>query len=424
MSGVLVRGGLVVTGDGPIESDLLMVDGHVAAVGGGLDPGASRVIEATGCWVGPAFVDLHTHLREPGQTWKEDISTGQSAALHGGYGRVYAMPNTDPAIDSPELARRVARSEPVRVLPAGAITRHRRGEVLADLEAMWEAGVRLFTDDGDSVVSTDLLRRAMTLVSRLDRRGEGRVVLAQHAEHPELCRGGHLHLGSVSERLGITGLPAAGEEVVVGRDLALVEETGCRYHVQHVSTAGTVELVRSAKRAGLPVTAEVTPHHVSFDHNAALGLDPVFKMYPPLRTPDDVAAVREALVDGTIDAVATDHAPHTEDEKAVPFVDAPRGVIGLETAAAAINTVCDLDPVRFFARMAVGPQAVMGEECALKVGSSCDVVVFDPTSRWIVKRFASKSTNSPWMGSELTGRVKAVVTAAASVEFTDESVRA
>jgi len=254
------------------------------------------------------------------------------------------------------------------------------------------------------VADAGLLRRAMDYLAQLGG------VVAQHAEDPGLAAGGHMHEGSVSSRLGIGGLPAVAEEVIVARDLRLVEVTGCRYHVQHVSTAGTVELVRTAKAAGLPVTAEVTPHHLVFDHRAVESMDPVFKMYPPLRTPADVDAVREALVDGILDCVATDHAPHSAHEKDVPFEEAPRGVIGLETAAAVVAQALALAPDVFFDRLSLAPRRILARDArTVEVGSPADLVVFDPTETWTASVFRSRSENSPWRDAAMTGRVRATI---------------
>jgi dihydroorotase len=410
---LLVTGGSVVTPGGVVEADVAIDGASISAIGTGLDIEAEVTIDATGCWVGPGFVDLHTHLREPGQEYKEDIESGRRAAAQGGYTTIYAMPNTEPAIDAGHVARQVARGTPgVVVRPAGAITMGRRGERLAHLDDLWGAGVRLFTDDGDTVADAGLLRRAMEYLAQLETSSGEPAVIAQHAEDPGLCRNGHMHEGSVSSRLGMRGLPAIGEEVIVARDLKLVELTGCRYHVQHVSTAGTIDLVRNAKARGLPVSAEVAPHHLAFDHSEVLTMDPVFKMYPPLRSARDVAALKAALADGTIDAVATDHAPHAAFEKDVPFEEAPRGVIGLETAAAVVHGSVGLDAAAFFDRMADGPRRVLGGSgSGLERGRPADLVVFDPDAHWTVERFASRSANSPWLGRELTGRVVATVAA-------------
>ena len=401
---ILLRGGSVVTASGIVEADVLVEGAQVARVGPGIEAQPDRTIDCSGRWVGPGFVDVHVHLREPGQEWKEDIGTGSAAAATGGFTTVVAMPNTEPPIDSGHLARYVAdRGDAtglVRVGAAGCITLGRAGEKLAHLDDLRAAGVQMFSDDGDAVSDAGLLRRAMEYI------GDIGGVVAQHAEDPGLARGGHMHEGVVSARLGMAGLPALAEELVVARDLRLVELTGCRYHVQHVSTAGTVELVAWAKEAGLPVTAEVAPHHLAFDHRLVKTMDSVAKMYPPLRTQADVEALRRALMNGTIDCVATDHAPHSAHEKDVPFEEAPRGVIGLETAASAVHTAVGLDPVTFFERMSVAPGAIAGIDSGwLETSRRADIVVFDPQKEWTPQSFRSKSSNSPWIGVPLRGQV-------------------
>ncbi|MFO7547256.1 MAG: dihydroorotase [Acidimicrobiia bacterium] len=417
MSEVLLRGGLVFGPDGERVGDVVVSGGVVANVGVDLPADGRTVVECAGAWVGPAFVDLHVHLREPGEEWKEDIRSGREAAAAGGYSAVVSMPNTRPAIDAGHLARQVTRPAPVEVVPAGAITMGRLGERLAHLDELWEAGVRIFSDDGDTVADAGLLRRAMDYLAA---RG---AIIAQHAEDPGLCRGGQMHEGTISSQLGMVGLPAAGEEVLVSRDLRLVEMTGCRYHVQHVSTAGTVELVRRAKEQGLPVTAEATPHHLALDHREVLSLDPVMKMYPPLRTPEDVEALRHGLREGVIDAVATDHAPHADHEKDVPFEEAPRGVIGLETSAAVMNTSVGLTPRAFFERLSIGPGRILGGDRVAWVapGVAANIVVFDPTETWTPTRFRSRSSNSPWLGRPLTGQVRATVASGEIVHVVDGS---
>ena len=405
----LLTNARLVTADGIAESDILVKDGLIAEIGTGLQT-SGESIDCAGNLVGPGLVDVHVHFREPGQEWKEDIGSGSAAAAAGGFTAVMTMPNTDPAIDAGHLARFVVdrgRQEGlVEVVPAGAITMGRAGTRLAHLDELWAAGVRVFSDDGDSVADAGLLRRAMEYVAELGG------VIAQHPEDRGLTGDGHMHEGSVSSRLGMAGLPAIGEEAVVARDLALVKLTGVRYHAQHVSTAGTVELIRRAKSEGLPVTAEVTPHHLMLDHSEVERMNPDVKMYPPLRHPTDVAAVRAALEDGTIDMVATDHAPHAAHEKDVPFEDAPRGIIGLETAAAVVNTAVQLDPVSFFQRMSTSPAGLAGlskQGRWLEPGGPANLVVFDPTADWTPTVFESRAENSPFVGRRLVGNVVATV---------------
>ncbi len=407
---ILIRGGHVMTPDGWEVLDVVVDGDVVAAVGQNLEAPQAEVVDAAGCWVGPGFVDLHVHLREPGHEWKEDIASGTAAAAAGGYTLVVAMPNTDPPIDSGHLARFVAERARLvgrcDVQPAGCITLGRAGEFLAHLDELWDAGVRIFTDDGDGVADAGLLRHAMEYLA--ERGG----VVAQHPEDPGLARGGHMHEGSVSARLGMAGLPALAEELMVARDLALVRETGVRYHVQHVSTKGTVELVAQAKADGLAVTAEVTPHHLTFDHTRVETMDPDYKMYPPLRTAEDVAALREAVRDGTIDAIATDHAPHAAHEREVPFEEAPRGVIGLETAFAAALAALGADRDLLFQRMSVAPARISGADRhgrPVEPGGPANLVVVDPAARWTPQTFVSRAENSPWRGVELTGRAVATI---------------
>jgi len=406
---IVIRGGSVLTSDGIVTTDVTVDAGIITAIGPA-DSDATEIIEADGCWVGPGLVDIHVHLREPGQEWKEDIASGSRAAAAGGFTALVAMPNTMPAIDAGHRAGFVAeqgrKAGICLVAPAGAITLDRRGVELAHLDELWEAGVRLFTDDGDTVADAGMLRRAMEYLAGRD------CVLAQHAEDPGLGAGGHMHEGAVSSRLGIQGLPALAEETIVARDLALVRLTGAAYHVQHVSTAGSVALIRQAKTEGLPVTAEVTPHHLVLDHSEVESMDPDFKMYPPLRTTEDVAELRNALIDGTIDAVASDHAPHADHEQEVPFEEAPRGVIGLETALAATLTATGLDQTTLFQRMSSTPAAIArfsDHGLPLAVGGPANIVVIDPSATWVPDRFVSRSQNSPFRGRKLTGTVVATI---------------
>ncbi|MDZ7733449.1 MAG: dihydroorotase [Acidimicrobiia bacterium] len=305
------------------------MDGRVVGIGDDLR--ADRELDATGCVVAPGLVDLHTHLREPGREEAETIETGSRAAALGGFTAVVAMPNTDPPIDDASVVREVlelGRESVCDVRVAGAITRGRLGEQLAPMAEMAGLGVRLFTDDGDGVQDDRLMRRALEYASGLG------VTLAQHCEVDALADGGHMHEGEVSSRLGIPAVPPEAEELMVARDLALARLTGATVHFQHLSTRRSVALVADAKRVGLPVTAEATTHHFTLTDADVAGYDPLFKVNPPLRSADDVAAVRAGLADGTLDAVATDHAPHTQETKELPFDEAPPGMLGLETALA------------------------------------------------------------------------------------------
>ncbi len=407
---IVVQGASVVTAAGMETADVAIEDGIVTAVGSLPGPERGTLVDGTGLVLGPGFVDLHVHLREPGETWKEDVDSGARAAAAGGFTAIVAMPNTEPAIDSAKVANLVfdsSRGAVVDVLVAGAMTKGRLGLEMADFDSLYEVGVRVFSDDGDSVADAGLLRRIMIYLSDLPG-----VVVAQHAEDKSIAAGGHLHDGLVGRKLGVKGLPASAEESVIARDLALVAETGVHYHVQHVSTRGTVDLVRAAKERGLRVSAEVTPHHLTLTDDATASLDPNTKMYPPLRSDEDVEVVRQALRDGVIDIVATDHAPHTEAEKDVPFEDAPRGVIGLETAFPLVLAALDGDVKTLFSRMSTTPAQLVGlkgQGRHVEIGAPANFVLVDPTETWRVSSFESKSSNSPFIGAELRGRVKATI---------------
>ena len=409
MTETLIAGGTVMSASGESVSDLRIVDDLIAEIGENLETTGER-IDADGCVVGPGFVDLHVHLRDPGEEWKEDIKTGSAAAAAGGYTAIVAMPNTMPPTDAGHLARYVndrgREVGLVEVISSGCITAGMAGERLAHLDELYAAGVRLFTDDGVTVTDAGLLRRAMEYLE-----GRGGVI-AQHAEDPGLARGGHMHEGDVSSILGMGGLPSVAESTIVARDIALVEMTGANYHVQHVSCAETVELVRRAKSEGLPVTAEVAPHHLTLTDTIVETMNPVYKMYPPLRTEHDMDALRAGLADGTIDAVATDHAPHAAHEKDVPFEEAPRGVIGLETALAVVAASVSMNRRALFDRMSVGPARIgqfptQGRWVA--VGEVANIAVVDLDARWTAERFHSKSSNSPFLGTELIGQIRATI---------------
>jgi dihydroorotase len=408
MNDLILAGGMVLTANGPEETDVRIRDGLIAEIGPGLEGG--EAIACDGAWVGPGLVDLHVHFRDPGQEWKEDIESGSRAAAAGGFTAVFAMPNTDPAIDSGHVARFVANRGAeiglVEVQPVGAITKGRAGKELAHLDELWAAGVRVFSDDGDVVADAGLLRQAMDYLA--ERGG----VISQHAVDVGLSSGGFMHEGSVSSLLGMYGIPSAADDVILARDIRLVEMTGARYHVQHLSTATGVELVAAAKEKGLPVTAEVSPHHLAFDHGAAATTNPSFKMMPPLRSDEDREALRRGLVDGTIDIVGTDHAPHAAHEKEVPWEHAPNGVLGLEWAAAVVNTFTDLDQAAFYDRLSVAPANIgqMNGQGILPVeGGSANLTVFDPTIEWTPETTVSKSENSPYFGLPLRGKVAATI---------------
>lgn len=410
---LVITGGRVIDQEGERPADVAVgAEGRILAVGPSIEPGGARVLDATGCIVAPGLVDLHTHLREPGREEAETVESGSRAAALGGFTAVVAMPNTEPTVDNAAVVSQVldlGKRGLCEVFTAGAITVGRQGERLAPMGEMASLGVRLFTDDGRGVQDERLMRRALEYASGLD------VTLAQHCEIESLSRGGHMHEGAWSSRLGIPGIPAQAEELMVSRDLALVELTGARMHFQHLSTAGSVELLRAAKAKGLPVTAEACPHHFTLTHAELAGYDPVFKVNPPLRTDADVAAIKVGLGDGTIDAIATDHAPHTQESKEAPFDEAPCGMVGLETALALALTELELPIERVLALLSWQPAAIAGIADShggpIAVGRPANLCVIDTEASWVVEpgRSASRSRNNPYAGRTLTGKVRHTV---------------
>ena len=407
---VVVRGGMVIEASGAVKADVSIVDGIITEIASSLKPGKGvPVIDASECWVGPGLVDLHTHLREPGNEAAETVETGSRAAALGGYTAVVAMPNTTPAIDSVGVVRQVRElglaAGLVDVHVAGAITVGRKGEQLAPIAEMAAAGVRIFTDDGAGVQDNRLMRRALEYASRLG------VTLAQHCEDASLAEGGVMHEGAWSARLGLPGQPAEAEEIMVARDIALCRRTGAPVHFLHMSTAGSVELIRRAKADGLPVTAEAAPHHFSLTDACLHDYDTVFKVHPPLRTDADVAAVKVGLADGTIDAIATDHAPHSPETKERSMLDAPPGMLGLQTALALAITELTLSPERIFGLLSSGPARIAqigDEQGAVAVGRVANLCIVDPRATWTVDplALASKSRNTPYAGRTLSGVVR------------------
>ena len=409
---MLIRGGTLIDATGKRVADVLIERGAVVAVGLDLDEPAERVLDASGCLVSPGLVDLHSHLREPGREEAETVETGARAAALGGYTAVVAMPNTEPPIDSAAVVRQVldlGRDATCEVAVAGAITVGRAGRLLAPLAEMAELGVRLFTDDGNGVQDARLMRRALEYASALG------VTLAQHCEDASLAAGGHMHEGEWSSRLGVPGVPGEAESLMVMRDIALSRLTGAPVHFLHLSTSTSLELVRAAKAAGARITAEVAPHHFTLTAADLKNYDTVFKVNPPLRTAADVAAVKRALADGTADAIATDHAPHAQEDKEAPFDQAPPGMLGLETALSLAFTELDLPAEKLLALLSWQPAAIAGLATRhggpIVAGAPANLCVIDPDATWVVDptALASRSRNCPYAGRTLTARVRHTV---------------
>jgi dihydroorotase len=412
---ILIRGGRILDPQSGRDerTDLLLEDGRIAALGSGLPAEGALLLDATGRWVAPGFVDLHCHLREPGQEYKEDIGTGGRAAVAGGFTAVACMANTQPVNDDPAttdyIIDRARHDSPARVYPVAAATKGLKGEVMTEMAALVQAGAVAFSDDGKTIMDSGVMRRVLeysTLVG---------VPVMTHAEDRTLVGNGVVNEGPVSTRLGLPGNPGIAEAVHVARDLMLAEFTGAHLHVAHVSTAQAVELVRRARERGVNVTAEVAPHHLTLTDEAALGYDTHAKVAPPLRSAADRDACCAGLADGTLDAIATDHAPHAQHEKELDFSEAPPGMIGFETAAAVtLDLVRDgaLSPLEWVRRLSTNPARILSRPGgSLALGVLADVTLIDPERVWRydpAKGF-SKSRNSPWAGAELRGRVVATI---------------
>ncbi|MCS6798445.1 MAG: dihydroorotase [Myxococcota bacterium] len=401
--------GLDETADVVVEGTRIGRIGRDAAMG--IAPSeAVRVVDARGCWIAPGFVDLHAHLREPGDEEEEDVASGLAAAAAGGFTTVCTMPNTRPVIDDAHRVRslreRAAAVGGPRLRPMAAVTQGSEGRALTDARALREAGAVGLSDDGRCVADAALMREALRQAREHD------LLISQHCEDPSMTRGAPIHDGEVSRRLGVRGWPREAEDVIVARDLVLAEATGARYHVAHVSSLGAVRLLREAKARGLRVSAEVTPHHLLLTDEAVLLYGAQCKVNPPLRSEADRAALREALADGTLDCIATDHAPHRPSEKACPLEQAAFGITGLETALAVLlDLVRDgtLTPMRLLEALSTAPARILGDADAgtLREGARADLVVIDPARTWTVtpERLRGKSHNGPWLGRTLTGRV-------------------
>ena len=413
---IVLRGGRVLDPARGLDetADVVLEAGRIKAVG--RDAGAAyaegegvRIVDASGHWLCPGFIDLHVHLREPGQEYKEDIASGLNAAAAGGFTAVCPMPNTTPTNDTRAITEMMlARAEEhggTRLLPFGAVTKGQKGSELTEMADLRDAGAVGVSDDGVCVMNAAVMRHAMEYARTFD------LLVSQHCEDHHLTEGAQMHEGARSTELGLRGWPRAAEDIIVARDLVLAETTGARYHVAHISSLGAVRLIREAKSRGLPVSAEVTPHHLLLTDEALLSYDTYCKVNPPLREEEDRAALREALADGTIDCIATDHAPHTDLEKDCEFEAASVGINGLESAIGSLlGLVRDgvMKPSRFVETLTSAPARLLPdyEGGTLREGAAADVTLLDPEARWILEQEAlrSKSHNTPLLGREMTGR--------------------
>jgi dihydroorotase len=408
---LLLRGATVIDPESGKErvADILIRNGMVERIGKRLPANGAEVWELAGKYIAPGFIDLHCHLREPGREDEETIRTGTRAALAGGFTRVCCMPNTEPAVDNENIVRAIvnesARWGQARVLPIAAATKGRQGAELAEIGAMKNAGAIAVSDDGNPIASAEMMRRVLEYAKVFD------LPVINHCEETTLTRDGVMNEGRVSARLGLPGMPAAAEEMMVVRDILLAGQTGGRLHIAHVSTRGSVELIRWAKQRGMAVTCETCPHFFTLTDENVAGFDPNYKMNPPLRTEADRMAIKEGLADGTIDVIATDHAPHLASEKEVEFGKAPFGIIGFETAFSLgieelVNTRY-LSLGGLVAKLTRAPAQVIGLPCRLAEGEAADLVVFDPELKWqyTAEAVYSKSRNSPFIGRRLVGKI-------------------
>lgn len=371
-------------------------------------------VDASGCYVFPGFIDLHVHLRDPGQTQKEDIATGSAAAARGGYTTIVAMPNTNPVVDRAEVVRyiyeKAAQTDLVNVLQVGAVTEGMAGKELSDLSGMIEAGICAISEDGKSVMNSGLYLEAMKIAAEAD------IPVLAHCEDINLVNGGVINQGSKSKQLGVQGISNAVENIIAARDIMLAEETGARLHLCHCSTKESVELIRDAKAKGLRVSGEVCPHHFTLTDEDIVSNDSNYKMNPPLRTREDVEALKEGLKNGTMEVISTDHAPHTKEEKEKDLKSAPFGIVGMETAAALTFTELVLagylTPMQMAEKMSRNPARILGiEKGNVSPGYIADLVIFNPKAEYQIHGadFAGKSKNMPYEGRNVTGRVEMTI---------------
>jgi dihydroorotase len=414
-----------------IKGDLLISDGKIKEIAQCIDeiPSGCNVLNADGMIVCPGFIDFHCHLRQPGYEEKETIATGSMAAAKGGFTTICCMPNTNPALDNKATIDYIkaasAADSCIRVLPIGCITKGREGKELADMGELAEAGVVAFSADGSTIADSRIMKQALeySLIFGLP--------ISDHCEDIMLAAGGQINEGIIATRLGLRGIPDAAEENIVARDIALAKLTGAKIHICHISTAGSVELVRNAKKDGVKISAEVTPHHLTMDEEMVLGYDTNAKVNPPLRTKKDIAALIAGLKDGTIDIIATDHAPHTDNEKLCEFAIAPFGISGFETALASLMKLVhsgDISVNLLISKLTAEPARIIGNRLGklgtLATGNTADITVFAPDAEWTVDtaKFLSKGKNTPLNGTKLKGKVMAAIYNGNAV-YKDNSVK-
>jgi dihydroorotase len=415
MARLLIRNGRILDPSQDLDADLdcLIEDGRIVGVDAEISQEGAEVLDAEGAWIAPGFIDVHSHLREPGQEYKEDLASGGMAAVAGGFTQLACMANTNPANDDPSVTKyildRAEKDSPAKIRPIAAATRGLKGHVMTEMMALRDAGAVAFSDDGATIMDASVMRRVLeysTLAA---------APVIVHAEDCHLRAGGVVNEGPVATRLGLPGNPAAAEELMVARDIRLAELTGAHLHIAHVSVAGSIDLIRRAREEGVRVTAEVTPHHLTLTDEATMTFDTNTRVAPPLRSARDLEALRQALAEGVIDVMATDHAPHATYEKEVEFTEAPPGMLGLETAlSVTLDLVRDgtLSPLEFVRRWSTNPARLFGfEGGTLRPGSPADLVLINPDREWTydAAQGFSKSRNSPWSGERMTGRAAATI---------------
>jgi dihydroorotase len=407
---ILIKNGRVISPADKLDKEcsVLIADGKISSIGCSDTVKADKTIDAKGCWVLPGLIDLHVHFREPGREDKETIKTGSAAAAAGGFTAVATMPNTTPVVDNETVVKFIldrAKEGSVRVYPVGAITKGQEGVSLAEIGLMRKAGIVAISEDGKSVMNSGLMKSALRYSLMDD------TLVICHCEDHSLSGSGVVHAGRVANMLGLKGIPRSAEEIMTSRDIMLAKETGARIHIAHVSTKGAVDIIRRAKEDGVKVTCETAPHYITLTDSVVESFNPNYKVNPPLREESDIEALMKGLMDGTIDAIATDHAPHTVDEKDQEYDQAPNGMIGLETAFGVMMTRMvhsgKITPSKLVELMSLNPAKILRVDGGtIKEGASADIAIVKPTEKWVVDaaKFKSKARNTPFNGMELTGK--------------------